>query len=178
MLENGQNHGVLTMEESPIYGHNQQATLFARGFLAGMFVGEGSIGFMKYNNPEVIRFRCCPRIRIANTDYAIIRDTAASLEVLNIPHCIQKSKSNDKMAWNVCVIGWKRVKRFIDVMLPFIVGNKKFQLDQAKKLIDSRLSKSNKIPYTSDEMTWIEAIKVVNKTKRIAESSETKSNPS
>lgn len=156
------------MQESSGHDDNQQATLFDRGFLSGMFLGEGTVGFANTYFSRVV-----PRIRISNTDKALIDEITRIYKLMEIPfHVENYARGNGYQdSWTVSIVGWKRTNRFVKEFLPITVGNKHFQLVYLQELYVLRESKKAKDPYTEKEATLISKIKALNKKNR--ESSET-----
>ncbi len=155
------------MQESDKQANNQQATLFDTGLVSGLFLGEGSVGFIKHSAEGLIRDRFSPRVRISNTDYALISAIDSILTNLSIPHYVEKANktTGGKQSWNVLVLGWKRVRRFCEVFTPLTIGNKHEQLELLTELITIRLSVSQKEPYGVRELELYDRIKALNKQK-------------
>lgn len=165
MLENSQISTVLTKQESVEHDCNQQATAFARGFVSGMFVGEGTLGLQKHTQKGMKHLKYTPRIRISNTEYRIIQETMRCLKVLEIPFFVEQC-DRDTTAWNICIVGWQRIAKFSKALLRDIVGKK---ADQLRFVDDLYIEKNNRGYHddcTQKEKALFEKIRNLNKKGR------------
>lgn len=130
---------------------NQQQTVTDGeiGWLAGIIDGEGSITMLinrRADRTQVLRIT--PRITITNTDQAIIDKVISILTNLGIAKYVQITKPNNvglvktssKDITYISVDGFRRLTRFIPVIQPYLVGDKKKRSEVMFEFINRRVS--------------------------------------
>jgi len=154
---------------------NQQAkTQFDLGLLVGLVEGEGTITLNKS-----VKGRCKfqPYIGFANTNLALMEHMAALCARLGLPHYIHTTKAKSgKTVKTIMALGQGRCKRWLDVILPHLVG-KKPQADLLAEFIEIRektisLHPSRK-PYGQRELEIKRALHELNTKGKTADASET-----
>lgn len=151
------------MEQSLLQGDNQQVRLlFNISWLVGLFEGEGCVGICNnYSNNYRVH---TPRISITNSDPKIINACVHILKSLNLAFHIGKKtrQKEQRVCWNVTIMGHKRVKRFLELVIPFMLGEKKKQAEIILEFTNSRInniSNSNKKAYIEKELEMLEELK-------------------
>jgi hypothetical protein len=152
MLEQLQKIGVLTMEQSPIQGVNQQERLLC--WFGGIVDGEGCITINhhrlhKQTKRETLLF--APVFIIANTNKQLIDMCCEILRQIGIPFHVQfqssdqakKWKSSNgrkrKDRWYITIVGLKRVSRALNAFGQYII-TKKAEMRLVKEFCDRRLN--------------------------------------
>lgn len=136
---------------------NQQITLTELGWLAGIYDGEGYLGFSRQNAKKVRSVR--PDIQLVNCDPEIIVRVVSGLNMIGINPYIRERNHNKKtQAINIIVSISKftHVKKFIDTIGKFLTGEKKARANLMLKLVNSRLPKTKKDWYTEEELKWVD----------------------
>ena len=165
MLETLLKKGVLTMEQSLLHGANQQERLlFEIAWLVGIIEGEGCIGVC--NNVSGKYRVHSPRISITNSDIELINACVVILKSLGLAyHVGRKTRQKEfRNCWNITIMGHKRVKRFLEATLPFMLGEKRRQAEIILEFTNSRLNTckgTNQKAYTQAELQMLEELKRV-----------------
>ena len=127
---------------------NQQVTQFDLGWLIGILDGEGCFCLHKKRNAH----HFAASIKFVNTNYEIIEKLVTILKKLEIGCFVYNSyrSNNQRPAKRVEIVGVKRVKKFMDVLYPYL----ECRVDQAKQLkefVELRLSKGEYSPSDEEE---------------------------
>lgn len=132
---------------------NQQERLCELSWLGGIIDGEGCISFKKNtgkcwkNKSERPLY---PIISISNTDIRMIDKIIEILEKNHIAFYREdrRGKKKNKDSISVCIKGIKRTKRFLDLIIPYLVSKK----ERAELLLEfCELRSHNHKPYTQYE---------------------------
>lgn len=174
MLENPKIYLTSYVKQSKIatMDNQQERQIFDRGWLIGLLDGEGS--FMIGKIKRVGRDDFYPCVNISNANFSMIEKAQSVIKSLGIPcNVIHKIKKHIKQKnyWSLNVQGLKRVKRFMDVLFPYIECRRD-QADALRQYVELRLSKPAKSPFTQDEFNLINKLRKLNGSQRF-ESSET-----
>lgn len=105
---------------------NQQRRIEDRAnWIGGIIDGEGMITAKRRNNRGT---SWIPTITIANTDPIIIDEVISVMQILKIPHYVQKKeyKRPNGMAvkWEILVNGFKRCLVALPILIPYLVGKR------------------------------------------------------
>jgi hypothetical protein len=138
---------------------NQQERLCELSWLGGIIDGEGCISF-KRNTGKCWKKKerpSYPMISVANTDLIMIEKIIQILEKHEIAYYREdrkgKAKNNDSVA--ICIKGLKRTKRFLDLIIPFLVSKRK----RAELLLEfCQLRQHNHKAYTPYEKQLCQSI--------------------
>lgn len=131
---------------------NQQANQIS--WLAGLICGDGSIYISKYT-PKGYLVKLTPNISITNMDYNLITESANIFNSNGIGCFIQERKIKGGIVYDLIVRGYKRVQSALNLLIDYLVGNKKRQAEIMLKLVNMRLldiSKNHNIKYSNDEL--------------------------
>lgn len=140
---------------------NQQKRLTDVGWLAGILEGEGCFSLQRKINGT--KLSLTPLVQITNTNLLIIDKAQRIVKDLGLA-CqvyVQKQRAA-RICYRVVVLGMKRVKRFLDVIDPFIECRRE-QLECLKAYVNLRLSKAPKAPLERDELELLNKLHVLNR---------------
>ena len=139
-------------------------------WLAGIWDGEGTITvFLTHRDNNEPRYN--PALVLTNTNDVIISEAVKILDELEIRMFLfhnHKSNPNYKDAYQLTTRKLTSVKKFCEIMIPFLVG-KKAQAELTLRFVNSRLkvfekngswSQHNK--YTEEEISLCEQLKRLN----------------
>jgi hypothetical protein len=133
---------------------NQQITDLV--WFVGIFEGEGSVGLkghIRGNNKK--HFNVSPHITITNSDMLILNKIRSILNSIGInPYITTKTKSKNP-CFDLCITKISHIKKLIDIVEPFIVGNKMERLLLIKDFVNSRIHKTKDDEYTEQEQDVI-----------------------
>lgn len=135
---------------------NQQATENELGWLAGIFDGEGYIGFSHQNRKKS---RCIrPGLQLVNCDPDVILKTRNILMKIGInPHI--RERVHDKQKWSrnyiLSMDKFASIKKFIDTVGDMLTGEKKKRAKLMIELINSRITKTKKDQYNEYELSLV-----------------------
>ena len=157
---------------------NQQAKVDDLIWLCGFFDGEGYLGFNRNTrrNCRKVYHYWYPRASFSNTYEPVLEQIIEILKSNNLAFNVSKKnrqKTNIKWKdnWSIVIQGYKRCKRFLDIVTPYL----KIKQEQAKlilKWIDSRenhpdfmkgnFGKFNTVSYTEEEVHLINKVRLYN----------------
>lgn len=129
-------------------------------WLGGIIDGEGSvtatIGHTKTSKGHIAKNRrYTPLISIVNTDPLLVQEIERIFKSFEIPYYVYSrvSKKNPtwKRKWEFMINGMKRCRRAIDILEPYIRGEKKLRMQALREWIDYRLTVASKDPYTDKD---------------------------
>lgn len=149
---------------------NQQERLLDLAWLAGLWEGEGCFSLFRGSHNRIYA-----AASIVNTDYELIEEVHAALQRLNIGHYINERRQTNlkhKNSKTVYVVGFKRIEKFLNLLLPLMRGKKRQVVGIIQKFIARRLSVPQKEPYASADFEYINQVRALNQ-KGQRESSET-----
>lgn len=128
---------------------NQQVTDFELGWLSGILDGEGCFTLSKGSNGGF-----SPSIKIVNIDEIILHHIEMILIKLKLSYFIYDShrSGNQRPAKRIEINGIMRVKRALDLFLPYILAKQK-QAKLLLKWVDYRLNVPQRTPTDPDE--WL-----------------------
>ncbi len=126
-------------------------------WLAGFLEGDGSIKLSK-TRMSLDRVIYSPSISFTNTDALIIEECARILKELGIGYYITHKKTTNGVAFDIIVKGFKRVLPFAVILVEYLVGKKKTELELVIEWIKSRKETGNSKTYTSRELEIPEII--------------------
>ena len=136
---------------------NQQATGTELGWLAGIYDGEGYIGFSRQNSKKVRSIR--PDVQLVNCDPDIILKAKDILNKIGInPYIRERVHNKAKFSRNYMLQMSKfaDIKKFIDSIGGLLTGEKKKRSDLMIKLVNSRITKTRQDRYTSYELALVD----------------------
>jgi len=172
MTGNSKGHGYLLGEKIMNDIDNQQKRLMEIGWLVGIIEGEGCFTIQKRQNKKSMSYT--PLIQITNINPEIILKASRIIKELQIPCYIYLQKQGDyKLCYRIVTLGIMRVKKFLDVITPYIECRQE-QLQTLATFVNSRLSRSR-----GEELndTELEAISNLSKLNRPYLFSETARSP-
>jgi len=138
---------------------NQQATDLELGWLAGIYDGEGYIGFSHQNSKKVRSIR--PDIQLVNCDPDIILKTRKILNMIGInPYIRERVHAKSQKGWSRNYIlqmsKFSDVKRFIDTLGHLLTGEKKKRSELMIRLVNSRIVKTRFDHYSAEELSMVD----------------------
>lgn len=135
---------------------NQQATDLEIGWLAGIYDGEGYIGFTRQNSKKVRSIR--PDIQLVNCDPDVILKVRKILNKIGINPYIRE-RMHDKKKWSrnyiLSMSKFSDVKKFIDTLGNYLTGEKKKRAMLMIELVNSRIAKTRFDQYSEYELGLI-----------------------
>lgn len=138
--------------------------------LAAWFGGEGCFGLFSHSSNRIY-----PAATLINSDFEIIEHLHTILERNKIGHNIQFRKStnlNHKDHKTIFVVGMKRVKTLLGLILPHLVGRKKSVALEVLSYIEYRLGLPQNRKISSTDFAYRARVMALNK-KGPSESPET-----
>jgi hypothetical protein len=123
-------------------------------WIAGIIEGEGYLGIANMSGRKTLQYY--PRIQIYNTDLTLIEAVSDVLEFHAIPHYVRKNTDNrsqyhkNRSMHTISITGISRVKKALDLTLPFMRGEKAARAKVVLAFVESRLGKAN-VPYSEQE---------------------------
>lgn len=149
------------MQQSKVLD-NQQATEFEIGWLCGIIDGEGCFFISEQYQKSNYR-NLTPRFEMKNTNFELIEKFAGILSKLNITCHIdgQRNLGRCKPSKTVRVQGHLRLKKFLDILLPYI-QMKKEVAEYVQEFVQSRITDPTK-PYSDREIQLFYFVKDHNK---------------
>ncbi len=126
--------------------HNQQVTDLS--WLAAMVCGEGYVGLEKIQasrTKEKARYFSA-RVSISNTDPAIIVRSIEIMKSINVGYYIMETVRKDGIYRNLFTVRVDKmssVKRLLDGIMPYMVGEKKARSQLLLEYVNSRLVRIN-----------------------------------
>ena len=143
-------------------------------WLAGMTDADGNMGI--YKQPSKTSYiMYVPRYSIVTTCKVTIDVLQKLFEDLELGHYIYFKKHDSKTRWadqwNIDVRGYKRVKKSLEMILPYLV-TKKNEARLILEYIESRLAIGRK-PYIKRELEIIQLLKDCKANRNFVISSET-----
>ena len=155
---------------------NQQRRLEDRlCWLGGIIDGEGcvtaTIGHTKTSKGHVaFNRRYTPVVGIVNTDELLIKEVLSIFDELGLPYHVYERTSAKhptwKKKWEIMINGMKRCKRAVEILEPYIFGQKKQRMQALGKWIDYRLGVDQKKPYTEKDIELLSLIRQSSTTLR------------
>jgi hypothetical protein len=138
---------------------NQQANGEELGWLAGIYDGEGYIGFSHQNAKKVRSIR--PDIQLVNCDPDVILKARRILNMIGInPYIRERVHAKNQKGWSRNYImqfsTFANVKRFVDTVGHLLTGEKKKRADLMIKLVNSRIPKTRRDRYTEYELSLVD----------------------
>jgi hypothetical protein len=126
-----------------IMGNQQESSKLQLAWLGGIWDGEGTITFVLKQH---IKYQ--PTCSVVNTNKIIIDKVIHILEDNKIPHWVHfyEATKTWKRRWRVEVSGLRRTKKFLIVLMPYLVS-KKQQAALMLEFVESRLKKLGIHPY-------------------------------
>ena len=136
--------------EDEIMDNKQERIYFLIGWFIGILEGEGSIGLNRNKWKNETCFH--PRIMITNSDADILNTCIKILQLINVPYYIRKKtkQKEHRTCWQIYLWGYKRVGRLLEVIYPFVLGEKRIMIGKMLRLIRMRLD-NPRHPYTEEE---------------------------
>ena len=131
-------------------------------WLAGFLEGDGSIGLGKHNQTSCKRIIYSPYIRFSNTDALLIENCYKILDELDLQYWISAKQTKNGTAWDLSVKGFKRCKKVLPLLIPYLVGKKKKRAELVLEWIESREKTGNHKTYTQRELEIYTIIKELN----------------
>jgi len=141
------------------------------GWLAGIIDGEGCITLARAqkkhheNTPWFL-----PLIHISNTDPYIISEIVRIMRKYELPFWLQHRRTGkyaNKNLYLVMIDGMKRVKKLLDVVIPYLIG-KKEEAVTVREFIQYRSDKhggnGTNSPYGEAEVAFFEKCKHIKRT--------------
>ncbi|MDD5526146.1 MAG: LAGLIDADG family homing endonuclease [Candidatus Omnitrophica bacterium] len=136
---------------------NQQATGLEIGWLAGIYDGEGYLGFSRQNAKKVRSVRV--DVQLVNCDPDVILKARRILNRIGINPYIRERVHNKK-TWSrnyiLTMSKFADVKKFIDTVGECLTGEKKKRAELMIRLINSRIGKTKRDRYTDEELGIID----------------------
>lgn len=119
---------------------DQQANRVA--WLVGFIEGDGSLYLDKTINKRN-RWKVTPNMTITNMDYDLICKSEKILKENNIPYFISIRQVKNGICYLLKIRGYKRMKKFIDLVDGMFCGKNELKLILIKDLVNLRLSNLN-----------------------------------
>ncbi len=135
---------------------NQQATDLEIGWLAGIFDGEGYIAFTRQNTKKTRSVRV--EVQMVNCDPDVIIKTVGILNKIGINPYIRERKYKGtrwQNCFHVALMKFSDTKKFLDIVGPYLIGEKRVKADLMLKLVNSRITKTRYDHYTQEELDMV-----------------------
>ena len=136
---------------------NQQATDFEIGWLAGIYDGEGYIGFSRQWTKRGNSIRT--DIQLVNCDPDVILKTKKILNMIGINPYVRE-RIHDKSKWSrnyfLQFSRFSHIKKFIDTVGHLLTGEKRKRAELMIKLVNSRIPKTRGDRYSADELAMVD----------------------
>lgn len=127
---------------------NQQERLeLNMQWFTGFFEAEGWISLMNTKRIEkgLKIYRYVPTCGISNTDFSIlngIKDLFYRNGIEYQSYVRKPRKKNYKLGWQIHISGMKKCIKFLELILPYMIGEKK---EKAQKILDFCIQGKSKI---------------------------------
>lgn len=141
---------------------DQQVRSLNLGWLACAFESEGHFSFFRQQKKKYINYYPC--ISLVNTDDKYIEACDDILSEHQIPHYVEgkRDRGVGKTTRCVKICGFRRCKKFLDVLLPYLKTKRK-RANVLLEIINYRLSLVSRIaPYTHREEDAYRTMKMLN----------------
>lgn len=122
---------------------NQQATQSELGWLAGIIDGEGYLGMIISSDKRAYEGAMIDvQLHICNTDEAIILKAQEIFRKLGVNPYIRVSKmtKSKKDVFKIQIKHFAKLKRVLEVLHPYLTGNKQERAGYVMQFIDLRMS--------------------------------------
>ena len=132
-------------------------------WLAGIWEGEGWFSLHKTTPKGVIRYSVV--CGLVNTDDKLIQKVCSILKSLNIGHHIytkNESELSRRHCYQMIIGGFKRVGKFIDIILSHLHSSKKDRAQVLKDFIEYRIKVNKKTPYGEYEESLFQRARLLN----------------
>ena len=157
--------------------NQQERSISNRSWLAGIIEGEGSFMLIKNLTFPGRHIAYRPHISVTNSNAVLIQEYRRALAEEGLPYYIDKPRLvgpyNKRPQVHVVIKGIKRVKRAIDLLLPYFRG----RIGEAQILLEFcryRLSVPHVQPHGEHEEQFVETLRYSREGNRFElESSET-----
>lgn len=156
---------------------NQQRRLMRLGWAGGIIDGEGNISVTHTFVSQKGHHVCYPRVKVCNTNQVLMDELADILQSEGLAFWRGRPNAkvrniNHKPQELIGINGIKRVKRFLDVMRPYLVA-KRDVADVVKQFIDRRLSRPYHCALDEMDIALIEQVRKLNERGTASFRSET-----
>lgn len=141
---------------------NQQPRLEEIGWLAGMIDGEGSIGAYLRQGVKTPHYK--PIVQISGTHEGGLEYLHNLLDRLEIGHHIvwhQRKSPNYKRAWNISIVGMKRIPKLLNTVIPFM-QIKREQANCLMEWIQLRQARPMQSAIANNEEALVKLIRIAN----------------
>jgi hypothetical protein len=166
---------------------NQQERpqVLSHDFVGGLITGEGWFGLTMQTTPRLKTkhgYTITPRFAMQMNDFETMSRFLATLDEWEcgyyIPRLVKRPTKAQRDGLRVEIVGMKRVKKFIDIVVPHLAGQKRQAAEIVQQYVDLRLSKAQAAPYGEEEFELVNRLRYVNGANRsvkvLVESSETR----
>ena len=142
---------------------NQQRSL-STDFAAGLIVGEGCFYVAEGRRKGQKWTRFIPGFAISMADKITMNLFIEYAKANNLPLYVQIKTpvKGRKEQLRIHVVGLGRTKKWVDHFIPYLTGDKLLAAESVQLFIESRLSKPGRPPYTEEELSFINASRLVN----------------
>ena len=130
---------------------NQQERSAALHYIGGLVTGEGCFTILVQTKRHDIAI-CRPIFSITMNDIETMEGLAEKLKTLDLPVHVS---TPTRGGLQIRVAGYKRLKRYTDLLIPYLTGDKKKAAIAVNGFVSSRLDKYPKAPITEDEIQYI-----------------------
>jgi intein/homing endonuclease len=131
-------------------------------WLAGFLEGDGSFTLSKWNRKNG-KFIISPKVSCTNTDHTLIEEIHKVLKQFKIGHYISSKNTINGTAKTINIKGFKRVAKFLPIIIPYLRGKKKIQAQLMLIWIFSRKLTGNNNTYTENELKIYEEVSKLKK---------------
>ena len=147
---------------------NQQERTPSLDFVAGLAVGEGCfyLAVMKVRNRGGTKranasggYRITPGFRLFMDDRESILLAAQTLKEAGLPVYLGERKDG---SLGIHATGAKRVKRYVDTLLPLLTGTKRQAASKVGEFIERRLARPHGANYTDEELQLVRDLRQIN----------------
>jgi hypothetical protein len=153
-------------------------------FVGGLITGEGWFGLTMQTTPKLkvkLGYTITPRFAMQMNDFETMSLFIATLDAWEcghyIPRLVKRPTKAQRDGLRVEIVGMKRVKKFVDIVLPHLTGQKREAAEIVQSYVDLRLSRPQAAPYGEREFDLVNRLRYVNGANRgvkvLVESSET-----
>lgn len=131
-------------------------------YLGGVVTGEGSFCLAVYKRKGKDNYRITPVFAIFMSDRETVNTIAGFFAELGLPVYMQERPKAARDQVGIHIGGFKRVRRYCEVLLPVLTGQKKRAAEIVLAFIQSRESRSKFDPYTEYELDLVRELRAVN----------------
>lgn len=142
---------------------NQQERTLGLAFIGGLVTGEGSFCLTVRRRKERHGgLTISPVFALFMSDFETIDFLSEALRGLGLPVYVQERPKAGRGQIGIHISGLRRVRRYCQLLIPFLTGQKLQAAELTLAFIESRLAKDKGVPYSDDELDIVRRLREVN----------------